>query len=200
MNTYLGTSEVGSSQPFRLILLAYMSRKGPCASSHCLPRGYEYDLESAQPDNESYQQDMDGVASGVTLVAAGIQLSKATKRCFDDYRDAPRQMHQVQQQDQQIQSNLKVLDQLPQSQKEYLNHAQASLKDVQAALRTTLHPGRKRDRLKWVLTQKKKSESALTQSQQIQSSMSVSMLSSLRQDMYVSQISSIHASIMGLIE
>ena len=144
-----------------------------------------YDVESVQPDKANCQQDMDGVASGVTFLAAGIQLSKATKRCFHDYRDAPRQMLQVQQQDEQIQSNLKALDQLPQSQKDCINPAQASLKDVQASLRTTLQPGRKRDRLKWALNQKRKSERALTQSQQIQSSLNIPMLSSIRQDMYV---------------
>ena len=142
---------------------------------------------------------MDGVSSGVTIVAAGIQLSKITKRCLDDYRDAPRQMLRVQQQGQQIQSNLKLLDQLPQSQRDSINPAQASLKDVQASLRTTLHPERKRDRLQWALTQKRKSERALTQSQQIQSSLNVPMLSSLRQDMYVSQDSPVHTRIMALI-
>ena len=143
---------------------------------------------------------MDGVSSGVTIVAAGIQLSKATKRCLDDYRDAPRQMLRVQQQDQQIQSNLKLLDHLPQSQRDSIDAAQASLKDVQASLRTTLHPERKRDRLQWALSQKRKSERALTQSQQIQSSLNVPMLSSLRQDMYVSQDLPVHTRVMALIQ
>ena len=152
------------------------------SSSYYFPQGYEYD-PNPLPDIESHRFHMDGAASGVTLVAAGIQLSKVTKRCFDDYRDASRQIIQVQQQGQQLQLNLEALDQLPQSQKECINLAQASLKDVQASLRTTLHPGRKRDRLEWALTQKRKSERALTQSQQIQSSLSVPMLLSLRQEM-----------------
>ena len=85
----------------------------------------------------------------------------------------------MQHQDQQVQSDLKVRDQLPQPEEECIE----LFKHIQASLRTTLHPERKSDRLEWDLTQKRESETALTQSQQIQNSLSVPMLSALRQDM-----------------
>ena len=89
----------------------------------------------------------------------------------------------MQEQNQQIQSNLEVMDQLPQSQKKCIDSAQAPLKEVQASLRTTLYPGREKDRLDWESAQERECEKALTQSQEIQSPLSVPMLSSLRQDM-----------------
>ena len=88
----------------------------------------------------------------------------------------------MQQQDQQIQADLEVLDQLPRSQEECINPTQASLKDVQASSRTTPHPGRKTDRSDWELSQKRESEKAPIQSQQIQTSLGVPMLSSLHQE------------------
>lgn len=88
----------------------------------------------------------------------------------------------MQRQDQQIQADLEVLDQLPRSQEECINPTQASLKDVQASFRTATHPGRRTDRLGWELSQKRESEKAPTQSQQIQSSLSAPMLSSLHQE------------------
>ena len=89
------------------------------------------------------------------------------------------------QQDQQILLDLEVVDQPRRSLEECIKPAEASLQDVQASLRTTLHPGRKSDRLDWESTQGRQSEKILTQSQQIQSSLSVPTLSSLCQDMWV---------------
>ena len=89
----------------------------------------------------------------------------------------------MQEKDQQSQSDLKVMDQLSQSEKEYINSAQESFKDVQASLRTTLPSGGEKERLELESTQKRKSEGPLTQSQPLQTPLSVSSSSSLRQEM-----------------
>ena len=89
----------------------------------------------------------------------------------------------MERQDQQMHSDLKISDQLPQSQEECINPAQASLRDVQASIRTTLHPEKERDRLEWESTPTRNSERALKQSQQIQSPLNVPMLSPPHQDM-----------------
>ena len=75
------------------------------------------------------------------------------------------------------------MDQLPQSQEKLIGSAQAPLKEIQASLRTTLYPGREKSRLDRTSAQERESEEALTQSQQIQSPLSVPILSPLRQDM-----------------
>lgn len=164
-------------------VLAYMSLKGPEASLDCVERGHEYDLDSSSSRREDCEQVMDGVASGLTLVAAGINISKTTKRCCDDYRGAQKQMLRAQQQGQQFQLNQGLIDELPQFKKERIGPAQASLKDVQASLPTEIHLERKRDHLKWALGRKSKIEREITQYNQIENSLSLNLLVSHSQDM-----------------
>ena len=125
---------------------------------------------------------MDVAASGLTLAGAGIELVKRTKRFRDNYRDADKQMRHAQYQSKQLQLNQELLDQLPQSTKERLGPAQASLRDCQMSLPADSHLMRKRDRLKWALKMKSKVEKEMVQDSRVESSLSLSLLMSICQE------------------
>ena len=168
-------------QPALLNALAYMSLESPNTSSDCLWQGYEYKTEIASK-GEDCEQKMEVLASGLAVVGAGIQVSKTTKSCYNDYRDAEKQMLHAQNQGNQLRQNQLQLNQLPELTKECIGPALASLNDVNAALPKTLHPKRKRDHLKWILGGKSKFEREISQSERIESLLNSNLLLSIRQD------------------
>ena len=126
---------------------------------------------------------MDGVLSGLTLAAVGLKITNKTKRCCNDYRDAPKHILQAQQQRQQIELNQALITQLPQYQKEQIGPSHSSLQDLLASLSSNLKPESRKDRVKWILGQKSKIEEQIKQCTQIESSISLGLLMTLCQDL-----------------
>ena len=126
---------------------------------------------------------MDGVASGLTLVAACIAITSRTKRLLHDYQDAPKQILHAQQQGLQFQVNQDLLDALPPSQKAHIGPAQKVLKDAQSSLLRSLQLEGRRDRFKWITGQKSQTEDKIAQYQNIESSITLNLLLALCQDL-----------------
>ena len=158
-----------------------MSLESPDMISDCLWQGYEHDAEIASK-GEDCEQTMEVFTSGLAVVGAGIQVSKTTKSYYNDYRDAEKQMLHAQNQGNQLRQNQLQLNQLPESTKECIGPALASLNDVDAALPKTTHPKRKRDHLKWVFGGKSEFERQFSQSERIESLLNSNLLLSVRQD------------------
>ena len=169
-------------QPALLNVLAFMSLESPDIISDCLWQGYEHDPEIASK-GEDCEQTMEVFASGLAVVGAGIQVSKTTNSYYNDFRDAEKQMLHAQNQGNQLRQNQLQLDQLPESTKECIGPALASLNDVNAALPKTPHVKKKRDHLKWVLGGKSEFERQFSQSERIGSLLNSNLLLSIRQDM-----------------
>ena len=126
---------------------------------------------------------MEVFASGLAVVGAGIQVSKTAKSCYDNYRDAEEQMLHAQNQGNQLRQNQLQLNQLPESTKECIGPALASLNDVNAALPKIPHLKRKRNHLKWVFGGKSEFERQISQSERIESLLNSNLLLSICQDM-----------------
>ena len=169
-------------QPALLNVLAYMSLESPDISSDCLWQGYEHDAEIASK-GEDCEQTMEVFASGLAVVGAGIQVSKTTKSYYNDFRDAEKQMLHAQNQGNQLRQNQSQLKQLPESTKERIGPALASLNDVNEALPQTPHLKRKRDHLKWVFGGKSEFERKISQSERIEILLNSNLLLSICQDM-----------------
>ena len=169
-------------RPALLNVLAYMSLECPDTSSDCPWQGYEHGAEIFF-QGEDCEQIMDVFASGLAVVGAGIQVSKTTKRCYKNYRDAEEQMLHAQNQGNQLRQNQLQLNQLPESTKECIGPALASLNDVNAALPKIPNPKRKRDHMKWVVGGKSEFERQISQSERIESLLNSNLLLSVRQDM-----------------
>jgi len=128
---------------------------------------------------------MDGVASGLTFLTAGLNVTKATKRCFDDYRDAPRQILCAQQQGQQFELNQELMNELSSLQKERISPAQISLQDAYASLLKDLPLKRRGSRVKWALGRKRDIEGRITRCNQIENSMVLNLVIALYQEWWV---------------
>ena len=116
-------------------------------------------------------------------VGAGVQISQTAKRRYKDYRDAEREISQAQNQSQQIHLNWMQLDQLPPEKKERFGPAQELLKDVLAAVPKNSGSGGRRRYLKWAFGRKSNFESAITQSIRAESSLTLTVLLALHQDL-----------------
>lgn len=157
-----------------------MSLKSPDTCSECLWQGYEHDAEVALK-GEDCEQGMDVLASSLAVVGAGVQVSKTTKSCYNDYRDAGKQMLHAQNQGNQLRQNQLQLNQLPESTKERIGPALASLNAVDAALPEVPQLQRKRDRLKWVFGGKSEFERKFSQSDRTESLLNSNLLLSVDQ-------------------
>ena len=169
-------------QPALLNVLAYMSLKSPDISSDCLWQGYEHAAGIATK-GEDCEQTMEVFASGLAIVGAGIQVSKTTKDCYDNYQNAEEQMLHAQNQGNQLRQNQLQLNQLPESTKECIGPALASLNDVNAALPKIPHLKRKRDHLRWVFGGKSEFERQISQIERIGGLLNSNLLLSICQDM-----------------
>ena len=157
-----------------------MSLKSPDTAPECLCQGYEHDAEVALK-GEDCEQGMDVLASSVAVVGAGVQVSKTTKSFYNDYRDAEKQMLHAQNQGNQLRQNQLQLNQLPESKKECLGPALASLNDVNAALPKIPRLQRKRDRVKWMIGGKSEFEREISQSNRTESLLNSNLLLSVNQ-------------------
>ena len=167
-------------RPALLNVLAYMSLKSPDTSSNCLWQGYEHDAEITLK-GEDCEQNMEVLASSLAVVGAGLQVSKTTKSCYSNYRDAEKQMLHAQNQGNQLRQNQLQLNKLPESTKKRIGPALASLNDVNAALPEIPHRQRKRDRMKWVIGGKSEFESEISKSDRTESLLNSNLLLSVNQ-------------------
>lgn len=126
---------------------------------------------------------MEVLASSLAIATATIQASKASKGCYDDYRFADKQMLHAERQKQQLHLNRAQLNQLPPTEKERIRPIYASLEDAKSSDSTISRPCRKRDRLKWVAGGKSEAEREVTQNHRAESSLALSLLLSLDQDL-----------------
>lgn len=158
-----------------------MSLEGPEPFSEYLWEGYGPFQESPVQICGDCQWLMEVAASAVTLLGA-LQGVKAVKHFHRDCRDADKQILHVKQQSQQRQLNQIQLSQLSPSKQERIRPAQASFTEVQdvSPLPTDI---RKRDRVKWALGRKRQSERILAQHDWVESSVALSLLTSICQDL-----------------
>ena len=124
---------------------------------------------------------MEVFASGLAVAGAGLQVLKTTKSCYSDCRDAEKQMLHAQNQGKQLRQNQLQLDQLPESTKDRIGPALASLNDVNTALPKIPQLQRKRDRVKWVIGAKSEFEREISQSNRTESLLNLNLLLSIDQ-------------------
>lgn len=160
-----------------------MLPKSSNRSAGCPSKERELDLVSRLSICDDGEQGMEVLASAITVAGTGVQASKITKECYHDYRDAKKQTSYAQHHCQQLRLNLEQLNQLSSSNIRRIGPAQASLKDIRAALPTVSQATRKKDRLKWVISRKAEFEREIAQNSQIESSATLGLLVSLSQEM-----------------
>ena len=75
---------------------------------------------------------MEVAASGIAIVGAGIQVSKATKSCYHDYKHAKKQMQRAQHHNEQIHRNQLQLRQIHPAESERVAPALAVIDGLQS--------------------------------------------------------------------
>ena len=146
-------------------------------------KGYDLHLASGlSPGNDS-KNNMEVLASGLTIAGTSIQAVKAALKLQRDFRDAEKQILQAESERQQIHLNSELLDQLPPSVKERIGPAEVLLHDVETALPLISHSTKKKDRLKWVVGRKAEFERAISPKCRIESSAQLSLLLSHSQNL-----------------
>ena len=123
------------------------------------------------------------MASTVAIGGASIQVSKTAKECYQNYRDAEKQISHAVHQGQQLRLTLEKLSELPLSKQELITPAKASLNDIQGQLPAVSQPTRKKDRLRWITGGKSKFAREISPNNWIESSTTLNLLISLSQDM-----------------
>ena len=116
---------------------------------------------------------MEGVASIVTLGAAGLHVSKKSTDLYNDYKHAPQHKKHAQHYFEQLAFNNEKLSQLPSSDKDCTKPSRLALSDSYKALPPTFSCDRKRDRLKWAFSGKSNFENETARIQRVESSLTL---------------------------
>ena len=143
----------------------------------------ELDLEACILQCNGSSQDMEVLASTLTVAGTGIQASKTAKEYYQNYRDAKEHIAHAKSHDQQLDSNLEHLKQLSPSNQERVAPAQALLNDIKATVPPLPDITRKRDRWKWIASQRAAFERAIVQTNRVETSATLSLLISLFREM-----------------